>query len=597
MKIHFKSIRYKFIASMIIIFLLFACIVLMIWYKELKKEAEATAIQNMEHMLQVSNTIFENQVQDIINVTALTTVRSGNYLSTNIINIMSRDDLTNSEIIDYRKTATDYLISLCSFKKNLNGVMLSDFNGNNIIYGVPTPYEMLLEEGWISQIKTENEQNLFLVPHYPNKWFQTDKDLVFSVLRPVYGFNGEKIGFAIADISCQLFYDCYDANSTASSSLYVIHNTDGKILFSPSQDLLHMESQSLAGKEMIENFTSNSGHFFTYNDEGEKMLAVYHNSNLTGWTTLSIIPEKEIVSTFTNTAHKIFVITAILTIILIISVFMATSLLTKNIRILTNAVKGVDGEHLELRTSIRSGDEVGALYQQFQGMLNRIRELLKAVKNEEAAKHKAEIAALQFQMNPHFLYNSLNTIKFLSNMQGMENISEVAESLSSLMHINMDGRSFITVEEDIDFITSYLKIQNYRFTNTFNYRILASQDVNQYLVPKLLVQPLVENSLKHGLRNKISGGILLIEYVMDEGQLKIIVEDNGCGISDDRIHEILSKNQSRNAGHIGIHNIRERIHMYFGSEFDIEIISQPEIFTRFEIVIPAITEEERKNYV
>ncbi|HIU74792.1 MAG TPA: histidine kinase, partial [Candidatus Pelethocola excrementipullorum] len=520
MKVHFKSIRYKFIASMIVIFLLFASIVLMIWYKELKKEAEATAIQNMEHMLQVSNTIFENQVQDIINVTALSTVRSGNYLSTNIINIMSRDDLTNSEIIDYRKTATDYLISLCSFKKNLNGVMLSDFNGNNIIYGVPTPYEMLLEEGWVSQIKTEDKQNLFLIPHYPNKWYQTDKDLVFSVLRPVYGFSGESIGFAIADISCQLFHDCYDANSTASSSLYVIHNTDGKVLFSPSQDLLHMESQSWAGKEMIENFTSNAGHFFTYNDAGEKMLAVYHNSDLTGWTTLSIIPEKEIVSTFTNTAHKILIITAILVLILIISVFMATSLLTKNIRILTKAVEGVNGEHLELRTPIRSGDEIGALYQQFQAMLKRIKELLNAVKDEEAAKHKAEIDALQFQMNPHFLYNSLNTIKFLSNIQGVENIGEVAESLSSLMHINMDGRSFITIEEDIDFITSYLKIQNYRFTNTFNYRISASLDINQYLVPKLLVQPLVENALKHGLKEKISGGILLIDYLIDDGRLK-----------------------------------------------------------------------------
>ncbi len=597
MKVHFKSIRYKFIVTMIVIFLLFASIVLWIWYKELKKEAEATAIQNMEHMLQISNTTFENQVRDIINVTALTTVRSGNYLSTNIINIMSRTDLSNSEIIQYRKTTNDYLISLCSFKKNLNGLMLSDFNGNNIIYGVPTPYEMLLEEGWISQIKDGNVQNLFIVPHYPNKWYQTDKDLVFSILRPVHGFGGEKIGFAVADISCQLFHDCYDVNTAAlSSSLYVI-NTDGKVLFSPAQDLLHTKSESWEGKKMVKNFTSSSGHFFTYNDEGEKMLAVYHNSDLTGWTTLNITPEKEIVSTFTNATHKITIITIVLVSLLIVSVFMATSLLTKNIRILTDAVKNVDGNHLELQASIHSRDEIDALYQQFQAMLSRIKQLLQAIKNEESAKHKAEIAALQFQMNPHFLYNSLNTIKFLSNIQGIENIGEVAESLSSLMHINMDGRSFITIEEDIDFINAYLKIQNYRYTNTFNYHISASEEIGQYLIPKLLVQPLVENALKHGLKEKRSGGILLIEYLEDEGQLKIIVEDNGCGISDERIHEILQEKQSGNAGHIGIHNIRERIHMYFGNEYDIEILSQPELFTRFEMVLPLITAEGEKEYV
>lgn len=102
---------------MLIIFLLFAAIVLEVWHHELRLEAETSAIKNAEHLLHVSNTIFENQVQDVINVTALTTVRSGNHLSTNILNIMSRDNLTDSEIVDYRKTATDYLISLCSFKK------------------------------------------------------------------------------------------------------------------------------------------------------------------------------------------------------------------------------------------------------------------------------------------------------------------------------------------------------------------------------------------------------------------------------------------------------------------------------------------------
>ena len=146
----FRSIRYKFIAVMISIFLLFVVIVLKIWHYELKLEAENSAIKNMERMLHVSNTTFENQLKDIINVTSLTTVRSSNYLSTNIINIMSRDDLTGAEIVAYRKATTDYLISLCSFKKNLNGMMLCDFNGNNICYGVPTPFNMLEENGTVS---------------------------------------------------------------------------------------------------------------------------------------------------------------------------------------------------------------------------------------------------------------------------------------------------------------------------------------------------------------------------------------------------------------------------------------------------------------
>lgn len=590
----FRSIRYKFVTVMIIIFLLFVVIVLKIWHYELKSEAENSAIKNMEHMLHVSNTTFEKQLKDIINVTSLTTVRSSNYLSTNIINIMSRNDLTGAEIVSYRKAATDYLISLCSFKKNLNGMMLSDFNGNNICYGVPTPFSMLERNGTVSLIQKTDENTIFLVPHYPNQWYRTKKDLVFSVLKPVYGTYGEKIGFAITDLSCQLFQDCYDVGD--SSSLYVLNTTDGEVFFSPTLDLLHMESQSWAETELLNNFTSDSGHFFITNDIGEKLLIVYHTSALTGWTTLSVVPEVNIIAAFTNTAHEILTITIFLSILLMVSVFFAASLLTRDIRTLTASVKSIDGNNLKISPVIQSNDEVGVLAIQFQAMMNRIRQLLDEILENETARHKAEISALQFQMNPHFLYNTLNTIKFLSNIQGVDNIGEVAESLSSLMHTNMDGRAFLSVHEDIEFIRAYLNIQNYRYTGSFQYYIKESSDCDEYLVPKLMVQPLVENSLKHGLKNKISDGVLRIQYITDNNILNIIVEDNGCGMTDERINETLSIYQSTNAGHIGLRNIQERIHLYFGNEYGIEIISQPNLFTRFELTLPLIKVYDEKRY-
>jgi sensor histidine kinase YesM len=582
---------------MTVIFLLFAAIVLGIWYKALKKEAASTAIRNSEHLLQVSNTIFENQVQDIINVAALTSVRSSNSLSTNIITILSRDDLTGAEIVNYRRTASDYLISLCSFKNNLNGLMLSDYQGNTITYGLPTSFETMSKNNWISLVKDSDKSLVFIPPHYPHEWYNSQKDMVFSVLKPVYGFNSQKIGFVNADISANLFQECFDTSSPSSSSLYVINQEDGTVLFHPVFNILDMELNAPALPEITANLTSDSGHFFITDLQKEKMLVVYHTSSLTHWTTLNVIPEKEIVTAFTNTLHNIILISLALVAVLIVSVFLTTSLLTKKIRLLANAVGRIDGDYLDFPIDIRSKDEIGALFCQFKAMLERIQHLLWQVKKEEEAKHRAEIAALQFQMNPHFLYNTLNTIKFLSSLQGADNIGKVAESLSSLMHINMDGRSFIRVEEDSEFLESYLEIQNYRYINTFQYRVGISEGARAYMIPKLLVQPLVENALKHGLKAKTSDGILLVDYLIDEGSLKIIVEDNGQGIDEERIQEILNNNQNENAGHIGIHNIRERLHMYFGSDFDLEIISQPGIFTRFEILLPMILENEVVNYV
>ena len=597
MRKHFTSIRYKFIFSMTLIFLLFAALVLGIWYKALKKEAASTAIRNSEHLLQVSNTIFENQVQDIMNVAALTSVRSSNSLSTNIITILSRDDLSDSDIVNYRRTASDYLISLCSFKSNLNGLMLSDFNGNTVTYGLPTSFETMAENNWISLIRDSNKKFVFIPPHYPDKWYNTKNDMAFSVLKPVYGFDNQKIGFVNADISTNLFQECFDTSSTSSSSLYVINLGDGAILFQPAFNLLNTKQSEPARSEILDRITSQSGHFFISNEKNEKLLVVYHTSHLTNWTTLNVIPEQEIVSAFTNTLHNIILITLLLAALIIACVFIITSLLTKKIRLLANAVRRIDGDCLDLPIEIHSEDEIGALTKQFKAMLNRIRLLLLQVKKEEESKHRAEIAALQFQMNPHFLYNSLNTIKFLSALQGADNIGKVAEALSSLMHTNMDGRSFIQINEDRDFLISYLEIQNYRYTNSYQYRIHVSQEAGLYMIPKLLVQPLVENALKHGLKEKVSDGILLVDYFIDDGHLKLIVEDNGCGIEEARIQEILDHNQSESAGHIGIHNIRERLHMYFSSDFDMEIMSQPGVFTRFELSLPMVFENEVSHYV
>lgn len=597
MRKHFTSIRYKFIFSMTMIFLIFAALVLGIWYKALKTEAASTAIRNSEHLLQVSNTIFENQVQDIMNVAALTSVRSSNSLSTNIITILSRDNLSDSEIVNYRRTASDYLISLCSFKSNLNGLMLSDFNGNTVAYGLPTSFETMEESNWITLIKDSNKKFVFIPPHYPNKWYNTKNDMVFSVLKPVYGFDNQKIGFVNADISANLFQECFNTSSTTSSSLYVINLEDGAILFQPSFNLLNTTQNTPARFEILNGITNQSGHFFITNEKNEKLLVVYHTSRLTNWTTLNVIPEQEIVSAFTNTLHNIILITLLLVALIITCVFIITSLLTKKIRLLANAVRRIDGDCLDLPIEIHSEDEIGALTKQFKAMLNRIRLLLLQVKKEEESKHRAEIAALQFQMNPHFLYNTLNTIKFLSALQGADNIGKVAEALSSLMHTNMDGRSFIQINEDKDFLISYLEIQNYRYTNSYQYRVHVSEEASLYMIPKLLVQPLVENALKHGLKEKVSDGILLVDYFIDDGHLKLIVEDNGSGMEEDRIQEILDHNQNESAGHIGIHNIRERLHMYFSADFDMEIISQPGVFTRFELSLPMVLENEVTHYV
>jgi two-component system sensor histidine kinase YesM len=189
----------------------------------------------------------------------------------------------------------------------------------------------------------------------------------------------------------------------------------------------------------------------------------------------------------------------------------------------------------------------------------------------------------------------LNTIKFLATLQGTDNIGTIAESLSSLMHTNMTGGPFITIQDDIEFIKSYLTIQSYRNTSVFQYRIEADSGLQDYMIPKLLIQPLAENALKHGLSEKTVNGMIQIIYYREGSALHIRVEDNGIGMSESEIKDILSRNHNPNAGHIGIYNIQERIKLYFGDEYGISVESQKQLYTRFDVSIPLLQESDVKT--
>lgn len=588
---HFFSIRIKLLATTLLISLLFIFIILSIWYSSLKQETKETTVNNMRTIIDISNTSFERQLQDIINVTALSTVRSSNTLSTNIINIMSRNNLTDAEIVAYRRETLDYLVSLCCFKEYLNGLMLSDNSGNNTVtYGVVTSYDYLEEHNYIRQLN-ESEDMFFIRPHYAGKWYNTENDLVFSLLRPVYNFNDQNIGFAIADINCQLFKNSYDLGAENPFALYVIDPETSQVIFTPNNNILSLSTGDIFSSEITEKISGSSGDFFAPIGK-ENMLIVYHKSELTGWCTLNMIPESHIISAFSRVSKINFIITVMLVIVLSVFIYVLCTYLTKNILKLTDAVAhiGLDGLYADI--NIQSNDEIGTLASQFQNMLERVRQLLTKVKEEESQKREAEISALQYQMNPHFLYNSLNTIKFLATLQQSDNIAAATEALSSLMHISMKSDPFISIRDDIEFLNAYLLIQNYRDMGFYRHQFEAEPDLQHFMVPKLLTQPLVENALKHGLSQKPSGGVIHVSYFREAENLIIRVSDNGIGMTEEKIQEILSCNHSVNAGHIGIYNIQERIHLYFGEKFGIQIQSAENLYTRFEITIPLLSESD-----
>jgi len=248
-----------------------------------------------------------------------------------------------------------------------------------------------------------------------------------------------------------------------------------------------------------------------------------------------------------------------------------------------------------------------ALENMFLDMLDDQKITMKRQYQAEILRQKTELSALQSQINPHFLYNTLDSIRGLALIHDVTEISDMTEALSNLFRsmIAKEGQ-MITVEEEFENVSNYMIIQQFRFQNKFAFKKEIPEEVmTSYLVPNLTLQPIVENAIVHGLERKRDNGVVTVKAYCTEKRLVFNVSDNGVGISEKQL-EYLNRHLNEHTGksvhdnannHTGIAliNINQRIKLEFGEEFGMTIMSTPNIYTNVEIVLPLIPITEHKS--
>lgn len=257
---------------------------------------------------------------------------------------------------------------------------------------------------------------------------------------------------------------------------------------------------------------------------------------------------------------------------------------------LVDAMNQVQAGNLGAQVKNDSRDEIGQVARNFNKMLEQIRQLLDNVKNEERQKRKAELKALQAQINPHFLSNTLNTVRCLAHTQKAGNIEDILVALIELLHVSMDIREdLIPIKQEISYVHSYMEIMSYRDYSNFTTLYEIQPDLEDSLVPKLILQPLVENALIHGIQNKNGDGQIIIRVTGDDSKVFITIIDNGQGIPPEVLPTVLDEktgdDRPRFTG-IGLSNINERIKMLFGDSYGLYIASIYQMYTTVEVVLP-----------
>ncbi|MEG1638205.1 MAG: sensor histidine kinase, partial [Erysipelotrichaceae bacterium] len=235
--------------------------------------------------------------------------------------------------------------------------------------------------------------------------------------------------------------------------------------------------------------------------------------------------------------------------------------------------------------------EFNQLSQSFEHMVKQIQELMERVKNEEITLRKTELKALQAQINPHFLYNTLDSIQWMCERDKTKDAVRMVGALAQLFRISISkGCELIPIEKEIQHAQNYLVIQSYRYKDQFTYDFDIDPEVLTYCCHKITLQPIIENALYHGISRMVDEGRIVITARKIGNDILFSIADNGAGMSEEQVENILSKELTDSKG-IGVKNVNDRIKIYFGSEYGIMVESELDVGTTIKIRIPAMREE------
>ncbi len=273
--------------------------------------------------------------------------------------------------------------------------------------------------------------------------------------------------------------------------------------------------------------------------------------------------------------------------------------ITSPIRELGKVTDQVAKGDLSVRSKVDTGVEVSALSDSLNVMIDKINELLQQVTEEQTGLRKAEFQVLQSQINPHFLYNTLDAIVWLAESGQQKQVVSMVGSLSEFFRSSLNqGKDIVTIREELQHVRSYLEIQQVRYQDILKYEIDIPETLYEYRIPKISIQPLVENALYHGVKNKRGCGTIRITGSEDHNIMMIQVTDDGMGMTPERLAEVrkgLSGGQPEGTNIYGLYNVNERIRLHFGKGYGLTIESERTVGTKATIYLPCVKTEVKNS--
>lgn len=463
-----------------------------------------------------------------------------------------------------------YLMNLSAAQKNVKYVTIISDRHDYYVSSSSSPFDstyVFREQGWYKDaIKTPRSAAL-LPPHVPEYITGNAATPVISYLKPItLAAGAPPVGMVLIDLDVGSLADiCNDVSLGDDGYAYII-NSKGEYLYYPGMDFQQPAAVSTPDSAYNEQILSGDTTFTANNLLGEKNVVFSAPVENTDWYVVGVVPYSQLNSpAVTLRATQIIVGVIVASVVsVLLSLFISSNVFRRLFRLKKHMMQ-IESGNLDETLSVGADDEIGDLVAGFNSMTGQLKQLISDISDTENQKRKAEFAALQAQINPHFLYNTLDSIVWMAEANPA-GASDMAYMLASFFRLSLSrGDDIVPLAQELMHTETYLHIQKIRYDSYFDYEIKYTQDVADFYVPKLIVQPLVENAIYHGIKPSGKKCVLSVYAFRYEDHVLIEVADDGLGIPEEKLEQILRREyiSEGSLNGVGVNNVDERIKLYF----------------------------------
>jgi two-component system sensor histidine kinase YesM len=586
------KIKYKLLLGMITITTVSLLFISLLSYNYFSSVYERDTKNNAQYTLDITSTAFRNRIDSILKNTSM-------FLSSTAVSTALTDIYINNtkDYISNYGNIQDDLGKLTQSEEFIDTVLMVGKNGE---FFALTKYGLNHDASSYFDLDFKNTNGISFLPIRKNP-ISYSKDVI-PITLPISQLNvGNFIFSGTVEDSVASIFILLDANrvsdylkalnKNANSTLYVAKEDGEPLNLYKGSDMYNIA----VNPNIIDHINSTSPSTeFDKSINNETFLIASEIVGICNLKIVSVVSKNVLLSGFN--AIKAFIlaewgITFILTVLMSL---MLSQFITKPIMLLMDIVKKIENGTYTVKRKNKYKDEIGVLFRSINSMYDTIQLQIELIKQEEQEKSKSEIKVLAEQINPHFIYNTLECIHLEILSKNTEDAADMIESLGDFLRIALNyGDSIISMQQELKHVTEYINIMNHRSNQRIAFRYTLDDRLKHYDIVKLILQPLAENSIKHGFANDITNGIILSPYIeinislKENNRISIEVCDNGRGIDIDKatnsLYQISTENKSH---HVGLHNIYKRLRLYYGNTTSISFNTTPYYRNSVIIEIP-----------